>query len=209
MFEHRMSEHSGLADAASGVPDSAPGCRYDFIYNAARPDDITDMPAKFAGLRVSSDDVMAFYGPCGGRDGDPLERPAEGAGGSGERRAAVPSGSVARPATSPPVASPCGSALGRGSVARFNERIGDAWELRRPAPSPQRIVDNTAPEMPSSGAGHRDRCSSESTSRTTSRCVTWRSSFPGSRSCSDRTPPARAISSTPCSFFPGSRRVAP
>ena len=108
MFEHRMSEHSGLADAASGVPDSAPGCRYDFIYNAARPDDITDMPAKFAGLRVSSDDVMAFYGPCGGRDGDPLERPAEGAGGSGERRAAVPSGSVARPATSPPVASPSG-----------------------------------------------------------------------------------------------------
>ena len=40
------------------------------IYNAARPDDITDMPAKFAGLRVSSGDVMAFYGPCGGY-GDP------------------------------------------------------------------------------------------------------------------------------------------
>ena len=36
------------------------------IYNAARPDDITDMPAKFAGLRVSQGDVMAFYGPCGG-----------------------------------------------------------------------------------------------------------------------------------------------
>ena len=36
------------------------------IYNAARPDDITDMPAKFAGLRVSEGDVMAFYGPCGG-----------------------------------------------------------------------------------------------------------------------------------------------
>ena len=32
------------------------------IYNAARPDDIADMPAKFAGLRVSSGDVMAFYG---------------------------------------------------------------------------------------------------------------------------------------------------
>ena len=47
------------------------------IYNAARPDDITDMPAKFAGLRVSSGDVMAFYGPCGGGYGDPLERPAE------------------------------------------------------------------------------------------------------------------------------------
>ena len=47
------------------------------IYNAARPDDVTDMPAKFAGLRVSEGDVMAFYGPCGGGYGDPLERPAE------------------------------------------------------------------------------------------------------------------------------------
>ncbi|MDD9982831.1 MAG: hydantoinase B/oxoprolinase family protein, partial [Gammaproteobacteria bacterium] len=47
------------------------------IYNAARPDDVTDMPAKFAGLRVSSGDVMAFYGPCGGGYGDPLDRPAE------------------------------------------------------------------------------------------------------------------------------------
>ena len=47
------------------------------IYNAARPDDITDMPAKFAGLRVASGDVMAFYGPCGGGYGDPLDRPAE------------------------------------------------------------------------------------------------------------------------------------
>ena len=47
------------------------------IYNAARPDDITDMPAKFAGLRVSKGDVMAFYGPCGGGYGDPIERPAE------------------------------------------------------------------------------------------------------------------------------------
>ena len=53
-------------------------------------------------------------------------------------------------------------------------------------------VDNTAPETPSSGAGHRNRCSSESTSRATSRCVTWRSSFLGSRSCSDRTPRAKS-----------------
>ena len=47
------------------------------IYNAARPDDVTNMPAKFAGLRVSKGDVMAFYGPCGGGYGDPLDRPAE------------------------------------------------------------------------------------------------------------------------------------
>ena len=30
------------------------------VYNAARPDDVTDMPAKFAGLRVSEGDVMAL-----------------------------------------------------------------------------------------------------------------------------------------------------
>ena len=47
------------------------------LENAARPDDVTDMPAMFAGLRVSSGDVMAFYGPCGGGYGDPLERLAE------------------------------------------------------------------------------------------------------------------------------------
>ena len=35
------------------------------------------MPAKFAGLRVSEGDVMAFYGPCGGGYGDPLDRPGE------------------------------------------------------------------------------------------------------------------------------------
>ena len=42
-----------------------------------RPDDIRDMPAKFAGLRVTEGDVMAVYAPCGGGYGDPLERPAE------------------------------------------------------------------------------------------------------------------------------------
>ena len=47
------------------------------IYNNNRPHDITSMPAKFAGLRVSEGDVMAFYGPCGGGYGDPLERPAQ------------------------------------------------------------------------------------------------------------------------------------
>ena len=47
------------------------------IYNAANPDQITVMPAKFSGLRVNAGDVMAFYGPCGGGYGDPLERPPE------------------------------------------------------------------------------------------------------------------------------------
>src|SRR5262249_28564643 len=47
------------------------------IYNVARPDHITQMPAKFSGLRVAAGDVHVFYAPCGGGYGDPLERPAE------------------------------------------------------------------------------------------------------------------------------------
>ncbi len=47
------------------------------IHNHARPDEIREMPAKFSGLKLEADDVHAFYGPCGGGYGDPLERPAE------------------------------------------------------------------------------------------------------------------------------------
>ena len=46
------------------------------IYNVARPGDVKHMPAKFSGMRVAAGDVHAFYGPCGGGFGDPLERPA-------------------------------------------------------------------------------------------------------------------------------------
>ncbi|MGH7117541.1 MAG: hydantoinase B/oxoprolinase family protein [Acetobacteraceae bacterium] len=47
------------------------------IYNAADPSQSRDMPSKFSGLAVVADDVMAYYSPCGGGYGDPLERPAE------------------------------------------------------------------------------------------------------------------------------------
>ena len=47
------------------------------IHNAASPTNVTTMPAKFSGLKVSAGDVMTFYGPCGGGYGDPLERPPE------------------------------------------------------------------------------------------------------------------------------------
>ena len=46
-------------------------------YNAGHPADIENMPAKFSGVSISADDVIAFYAPCGGGYGDPLERPAE------------------------------------------------------------------------------------------------------------------------------------
>ena len=72
---HECDRHT---DVPWGIFGGMPGqCGALQIYNAARPDDIQEMPAKFAGLRVSEGDVMAFYGPCGGGYGDPLERPPE------------------------------------------------------------------------------------------------------------------------------------
>jgi N-methylhydantoinase B len=46
------------------------------IYNVDDPDDIQQMPAKFSGLKIKAGEVHAFYAPCGGGYGDPLERPA-------------------------------------------------------------------------------------------------------------------------------------
>ena len=47
------------------------------VFNIDDSDEVRDMPAKFSGLRVKSGDVHAFYAPCGGGYGNPLERPAE------------------------------------------------------------------------------------------------------------------------------------
>ena len=47
------------------------------IYNAADPATVQVLPAKFSGVGTKAGDVMAFYAPCGGGYGDPLERPAE------------------------------------------------------------------------------------------------------------------------------------
>ena len=47
------------------------------VFNIDDPDAVRDMPAKFSGLRVKSGDVHAFYAPCGGGYGNPLDRPAE------------------------------------------------------------------------------------------------------------------------------------
>ena len=47
------------------------------VFNIDDPSDIQSMPAKFSGLRVKPGDVHAFYAPCGGGYGNPLERPAE------------------------------------------------------------------------------------------------------------------------------------
>lgn len=47
------------------------------LYNAAKPDDVTEMHSKFSGLEVKADDVMAYYSPNGGGFGDPLKRRAQ------------------------------------------------------------------------------------------------------------------------------------
>ena len=47
------------------------------IYNTASNDAGGDTYSKFSGLPVKANDVMAFYGPCGGGYGDPLERSPE------------------------------------------------------------------------------------------------------------------------------------
>ena len=47
------------------------------VFNIDDPNAVRDMPAKFSGLRVKSGDVHAFYAPCGGGYGNPLDRPAE------------------------------------------------------------------------------------------------------------------------------------
>jgi N-methylhydantoinase B len=47
------------------------------VYNQNEPDKVDSLPAKFSGVPTKSGDVMAFYAPCGGGYGSPIERPAE------------------------------------------------------------------------------------------------------------------------------------
>ena len=47
------------------------------VYNVSEDKDISQLPAKFSGVPVKQGDVMAFYAPCGGGYGNPLERSAE------------------------------------------------------------------------------------------------------------------------------------
>ncbi len=44
------------------------------IYNVATPQQCVSMPSKFSGYASKAGDVMAYYSPCGGGYGDPLER---------------------------------------------------------------------------------------------------------------------------------------
>ncbi|KXU94206.1 methylhydantoinase [Caballeronia megalochromosomata] len=43
----------------------------------ARDGNVKSMPAKFSGVALEAGEAMAYYAPCGGGYGDPLERPAQ------------------------------------------------------------------------------------------------------------------------------------
>ncbi len=47
------------------------------VYNTLEDRGVKQLPAKFSGVQVKAGDVMAFYAPCGGGFGNPLERSPE------------------------------------------------------------------------------------------------------------------------------------
>ncbi|MDW3118584.1 MAG: hydantoinase B/oxoprolinase family protein [Roseovarius pacificus] len=74
IITHESERHSNAPWGIFGGLEGAAGkCQ---LYNAAKPAEVREMFSKFHGQEVSKDDVMAFYGPCGGGFGSPLERPA-------------------------------------------------------------------------------------------------------------------------------------
>lgn len=72
---HESERHYDVPWGIFGGSDGAVGRTE--IYNAASPDKRTLMPSKFSGHPTQSNDVMAYYSPCGGGYGDPLERTPE------------------------------------------------------------------------------------------------------------------------------------
>ncbi|WP_087719296.1 hydantoinase B/oxoprolinase family protein [Salinicola salarius] len=72
---HESERHYHVPWGAFGGSDGAVGkCE---IYNYASRDEKTSMPSKFSGYVTKANDVMAFYAPCGGGYGNPLERSPE------------------------------------------------------------------------------------------------------------------------------------
>lgn len=65
-------------DAPWGIFGGTPGAvgRLE-TYNSAKPNDVTQNPAKFSGLRVDVGDVVTYVSPSGGGYGDPLDREPE------------------------------------------------------------------------------------------------------------------------------------
>ncbi|MFD1008974.1 hydantoinase B/oxoprolinase family protein [Oceanisphaera ostreae] len=72
---HESERHFDVPWGIFGGADGAVGKTE--IYNYASQDNIRQMPSKFSGHPTQAGDVMAYYSPCGGGYGNPLERPAE------------------------------------------------------------------------------------------------------------------------------------
>ncbi|WP_148252214.1 hydantoinase B/oxoprolinase family protein [Aidingimonas lacisalsi] len=72
---HESERHYHVPWGAFGGSDGAVGkCE---IYNYGARDEVANMPSKFSGYVTKANDVMAFYAPCGGGYGNPLERSPE------------------------------------------------------------------------------------------------------------------------------------
>lgn len=72
IITHESERHSNVPWGIFGGTEGAAGkCE---IYSAANDDAPRQMHSKFHGEAVRKDDVMAYYSPCGGGYGSPLER---------------------------------------------------------------------------------------------------------------------------------------
>ncbi|SFU97965.1 hydantoinase B/oxoprolinase family protein [Halomonas korlensis] len=72
---HESERHTHVPWGAFGGSEGAVG-KCD-IYNYHSKENVKSMYSKFSGYATKSNDVMAFYAPCGGGYGNPLERPPE------------------------------------------------------------------------------------------------------------------------------------
>jgi N-methylhydantoinase B len=69
---HESDRHKDTPWGVFGGKEGAVG-KFE-IYNVADPSRITQMPAKFSGMRVNEGDVASYFSPAGGGYGSPLER---------------------------------------------------------------------------------------------------------------------------------------
>jgi N-methylhydantoinase B len=69
---HESDRHKDTPWGIFGGKEGAVG-KFE-VHNIAEPTKITQMPAKFSGLRTQTGDVAAYFSPAGGGYGDPLER---------------------------------------------------------------------------------------------------------------------------------------
>lgn len=71
IITHESERHTNVPwGIFGGKPGAVGKCD---IYNIGGGD-VREMPSKFHGLAVKANDVMAYYSPCGGGYGSPLER---------------------------------------------------------------------------------------------------------------------------------------